>query len=154
MKLYRQAGCNWGLVLMVLAAGLCFLANPIQAKCPTYSVQIHGRIECSFKPDDRVVMTLLFSGHKSEVPAKETVMDIQDATFGGRVAFSTYSSSGQLSGDRCRRNPEGVLIRLMEADGTERDRKLLKISTDFSFDEKGDYTARLDAVLHGQCTSK
>jgi hypothetical protein len=59
---------------MILAAGLCSLANPIQAKCPTYSVQIQGRIECSFKPGVRVVATLLFSGHKSEAPAKETAM--------------------------------------------------------------------------------
>ncbi len=82
-------------------------------------------------------------------------MDIQDATFGNRVVFSTYWSSGLLSGDRCRRNPKGVLIRLIEADGTERDRRLLKISTDFSFDEKkGEYTARSDVVLHGQCTFK
>ncbi len=120
MKLFRQADCNSGFVLMVLATGLCFLANPIQAKCPAYSAQIHGRIECSFKPDVRVVATLLFSDHKSEVPAKETVMDIQDSTFSGSVAFSTYSSSALLSGDRCRRSPEGVLIRLIEADGTKR----------------------------------
>jgi|HubBroStandDraft_6_1064221.scaffolds.fasta_scaffold162207_1 hypothetical protein len=140
---------------MILAAGLCSLANPIQAKCPTYSVQIQGRIECSFKPGVRVVATLLFSGHKSEAPAKETAMHIQDATFGGHVAFNTYSSSGLLGGDRCRRHPGSVLIRLTEADGTEKDRRLLKIPTDFSFDEKqGEYTARSDVVLHGECISK
>src|SRR3984957_4210717 len=132
MKLYLRWGCNLRFILMVLAASLCFLANPIQAKCPTYSVQIHGRIECSFKPDVRVVAVLLFSGQNSAVPAKETVMDIRDATFCGQVAFSTYSSSGLLSGDRCRRSPKGALIRLIEADGTESDRRLLKISTDFS----------------------
>ena len=140
---------------MALAAGLCSLANPIQAKCPTYSVQIHGKIECSFRADVRVVATLLFSGRKPEAPARETAMDIQDGAFGGHVAFNTYSSSDLLSGDRCRNHPESVLIRLIEADGAESDRRLLKILTDFSFDEKqGEYTARSDVVLHGHCLSK
>jgi hypothetical protein len=155
MKQHRQEGSNSRFALMTLAAVLCPLATPIQAKCPMYSVRTHGTIECSSRPDVRVVATLLFSGRKSESPAKETAMEIQGATFGGQVPFNTYSSSGLLSGDRCRRYPESVLVSLTKADGTETDRRLLKIPTDFSFDEKrGEYTTRTDVVLHGRCISK
>lgn|ERR1035438_503607 len=155
MKPHYQKGSNSRIALTTLAAALCSLTNPIQAKCPMYSVRIHGRIECSFRPDVRVVATLLFSGRKSESPAKETAMDIQDSTFAGQVPFNTYSSSGLLSGDQCRRYPESVLVRITEADGTETDRRPLRIPTDFSFDEKrGEYTTGTDVVLHGQCISK
>jgi hypothetical protein len=136
------------LVFVVLLS----LATPLLAKCPTYSVKIRGKIECFFKPDDKVLATLIFFEHQPEVSGEETAMDIHDATFDGRVAFGTYSSSGLLSGDKCHRRPKSVLIRLIEADGVEKDRKSLNIASDFNYDEaQGEYTPKSDVILHGWC---
>ncbi len=136
------------LVFVVLLS----LANPLLAKCPTYSVKIRGKIECFFKPDDKVLATLIFFEHQPEASGEETAMDIRDGTFDGRVAFDTYSSSGFLRGDRCRRRPKSVLIRLIEADGVEKDRKSLNIASDFNYDEgQGEYTPKSDVILHGWC---
>jgi hypothetical protein len=129
-----------------------WLANPLLAKCPTYSVEIRGKIECSFKPDDRVLATLIFFEHQPEASGKETAIDIRGGAFGGRVAFNTYSSSGFLSGDRCHRRPKSILIRLIEADGVEKDHKSLNITSDFNYDEgQGEYTPKTDVILHGWC---
>lgn len=142
-------------IAFVLAL-LLFLANPALGKCPTYSVQIHGKIECSFKADVKVVATLIFHDPRPKAFPNETPMNIHDdGTFDGLVAFNTYSSSALLSGDRCRRRPESVLIRLKGADGIEKDRTSLKIASDFNHDEKrGEYTARSDSILHGWCEAK
>jgi hypothetical protein len=138
-----------------LAGFFLCLTNPLWAKCPTYSVEIRGKIECSFKPDDKVVASLIFFDHQPEASGEETAIDIHNAMFSGRVAFDTYSSSGLLRGDKCHRRPKSVLIRLIEADGIEKDRISLKISTDFSFDEKqGEFILRSDVILHGWCQSK
>src|SRR5690349_15795247 len=86
-----------------LFALFLFLAYPLWAKCPVHFVQIRGKIECSFKPDDKVLATLIFSDDQPQTFGEETAIDIHDATFSGRVAFDTYSSSGFLSGDKCHR---------------------------------------------------
>lgn len=68
------------------------------------------------------------------------------------MAFNTYSSSGLLSGDRFHRRPKSILIRLIEADGVEKDRKSLNIASDFNYDEgQGEYTPKADVILHGWC---
>jgi hypothetical protein len=129
------------------------LANPLRAKCPTYSVEVRGKIECSFKPDDKVLVTLIFSDNQLEATGEEAAIDIRNATFSGRVAFNTYSSF--LGGDKCHRRPKKVLIGLIHTDGTEEDRASLKIAADFNYDEKqGEYTLRSDVILHGWCQSK
>ena len=82
-------------------------------------------------------------------------MDIHGGTFVGRVAFNTYSSSNPLAGDVCHRRPKSALVRLIEADGIEKDRTSLKIPNDFNYDEKqGEYTVRSEVILHGSCEPK
>jgi hypothetical protein len=126
---------------------LLFLASPLPAKCPTYSVEIRGKIECSLKPDDKVLVTLIFSDNQRIDPGEETAMELHNASFAGRISFSTFSSS-TLFGDRCHRDPKSVLIRLVQSDG-EKDRALLKIASDFIYNEKqGVYTAKSDVILH------
>ena len=98
-------------------------------------MEIRGKIQCSFKPDDKILATLIFHGHHLEVSGEEAAFDIHGDIFGGRIAFNTYSSSSLLSGDKCHRRPEKVLIRLIEADGTEKDRTLLTIASDFNYDQ-------------------
>jgi hypothetical protein len=138
-----------------LFALFLFLAYPLWAKCPVHFVQIRGKIECSFKPDDKVLATLIFSDDQPQTFGEETAIDIHDATFSGRVAFDTYSSSGFLSGDKCHRRPKNVLIRLIEADGMEKYRTSLKIANDFTFDEKqGEYRPNSDVILYGWCQSQ
>ncbi|HEY4817534.1 MAG TPA: hypothetical protein VIH67_08880 [Candidatus Acidoferrum sp.] len=127
MKPFRNAALNLGVRL--LSIFLIFLANPLWAKCPTYSVQVRGKIECSFDQDDKVLATLIFFDHQPEASGEETAIDIHDGTFSGRVAFNTYSSAGFLSGDKCYRRPKSMLIRLIEADGIEKDRTSLKMAT-------------------------
>jgi hypothetical protein len=144
-----QSGPNSGIAFAFVL--LLSLANPLRAKCPTYSVEVRGKIECSLKPDDKVLVTLLFSGKQLEASGEETAIDIHNAVFSGRVAFNTYSSSF-LGGDKCHRRPERVLIRLIEANGMEKDRTSLKIAGDFNYDEKqGVYTSKLETILHGWC---
>jgi len=48
-----------------------------------------------------------------------------------------------------------VLVRLIAANGTEWDRKELKIADAFRYDEdQGQYTVRSDLILHGWCEPK
>ena len=125
------------------------LATPLLAKCTTHSLEIRGRVEGSIKPDDKVLVTLIFVDHQPEAFGEETAIDIHDGAFEGRVTFNTYSSSF-LGGDRCHRRPKGVLVRLIEADGAEQDRTSLNIASDFSYNEgQGEYTPKSDEVLHG-----
>jgi hypothetical protein len=49
-----------------VSAILLSLASPLLAKCPTYDVEVRGRIECSFKPDDKVLATLIFHDRQAE----------------------------------------------------------------------------------------
>jgi hypothetical protein len=116
-----------------------------------YSVQVRGKIDCFFEPDDKVLATLIFFGHQPDASG-ETSIDVQGAMFSGRMAFETYSSAGLLGGDKCYRRPKSLLVRLIEADGVERDRTSLNIPSDFFYDrERGEYTAKSDVTLHGQC---
>jgi hypothetical protein len=150
---HSHQGPNSGMVVVFVV--LLSLANPLLAKCPTYSAKINGNVKCSFKPDDKVLATLIFFEHQPEASGAETAMDIRDGTFDGRVAFDTYSSSGLLSGDKCHRRPKSVLIRLIEANGVEKDRKSLNIASDFNYDEgQGEYTPKSDVILHGWCQAQ
>jgi hypothetical protein len=147
--LWRRPSNPWPVSLSVV---LFCLISPLWAKCPAHFVKITGRIECSFKPDDKVLVTLIFSDRQHEASGVEAAIDIHDAKFTGRVAFDTYSSSSFLTGDRCNRRPKSALIRLIEADGLEKDRKSLNIASDFNFDEEqGEYAPRSDVVLRGWC---
>jgi len=48
-----------------------------------------------------------------------------------------------------------VLLRLVEADGVEKDRTSLRIASDFDYDEEqGEYTPKADVILHGWCQPK
>ena len=139
----------------LLSAFVLCLVSPLWAKCPTYSVKIRGKVECYFKPEDKVLVTLIFSSRQLEASGEETAVDIHDATFSGRVAFHTYSSSSLLGGDKCHRRPESVLVRLIAADGIEKDRASLKIASDFNYDEEqGEYSLKSDVILHGWCESQ
>jgi hypothetical protein len=141
--------------LAALSVMVLSLASSLVAKCPTYAVELRGKIECSFKSGDKVLVTLIFSDNQPEASGEETALDIHDGRFNGRVAFKTYSSSGLLGEDKCGRRPKGVLIRLIEADGVEKDRTSLKIASAFTYDEKqGEYTVRSEVILHGWCEPK
>jgi hypothetical protein len=98
-----------------------------------------------------VLATLIFFDHQPE-SSGGTSIDVQGAVFSGRVAFDTYSSSGFFHADKCHRRPKSLLIRLIRADGVEKDRTSLKVPSDFFYDsERGEYTAKSEVTLHGQC---
>src|SRR6266404_5198711 len=149
MKPSRKSPFSLGVRLLFIF--LTCLANPLWAKCPTHSVQVRGKIACSFESDDKVLATLIFFDHQSETSG-ETSFDVQDALFSGRVAFDTYSSSGFFHADKCHRRPKTLLVRLIRANGVEKDRTSLTIPTDFFYDpERGGYIVKSDITLHGQC---
>ena len=153
MKLRSHPGLNLGIGFV--SAVLLSLANPLLAKCPTYSVEIHGKIECSFKPDYKVLITLIYSENQREALGEETALDVRDGFFKGEVAFSTFISYNPLTGHNCGRRPKSVLVRLIAANGTEWDRKELKIADAFRYDEEeGQYTVRSDLILRGWCEPK
>jgi hypothetical protein len=132
---------------------LCFV-NQLRAKCPVAYVDVSGRIQCSFKPEDKILATLIFHDHQPGASGEEAAFDIHGDSFSGRIVFNTYSSSGLLGGDKCRRSPEKVVIRLVEADGTEKYRTTLIIASNFDYNkEQGKYTPKSDVILHGECQS-
>jgi hypothetical protein len=115
-------------------------------------VEIRGKIQCSFKADDKVLATLIFNDHQLEGAGEEGAIDINGDTFSGSVAFNTYSSSGLISGDKCKRRPKSVLIRLIEVDGMEKDRASLTVASDFNYNEElGRYVPKSGLILHGWC---
>ncbi len=120
----------------ILAVILVFFVAPAfslhaWAKCPTLTAEVHGRVQCSFKSDYKVLLTLIFKKNQPEASAEETALDIQH---------------------QCNRRPIAVLVRLVTAEGAEWDRKLLKFPSDFSYDENlGEYTLKSPLTLKGWC---
>ncbi|HEY6389406.1 MAG TPA: hypothetical protein VIX91_27300, partial [Candidatus Acidoferrum sp.] len=110
---------------------------------------------CTFKPDYKVLVTLIYSEKQKEASGQTAALDIHDGSFAGEVAFSTFVSYSPLTGHNCGNRPKSVLVRLIAADGTEWDRTELKIADTFSYDEKqGQYTLRTVLILHGWCQPK
>ena len=145
---HSRSGITLGLIL-TLFSGYTW------AKCGVSWVEVHGRVHCSFKPDDKILVTLLFSKHQAEGNGEETALNLSEGLFQGRVVFDRLSSSHFLTGDRCKRRPISVLIRLISADGGEEDRKILNFPDDFNYEEKeGLYIARSDLILSGWCEPK
>jgi hypothetical protein len=154
MKLVsKAASCS---AIGSLLVALLFTSDPVRAKCPRNFVQVHGKIECTFKPDYKVLVTLIYSEHQPEAFGEETALDLRGSSFKGEVAFDTFVSYNPITGGhKCSRKPKGVLVRLIAADGTEWDRKDLKIADAFSYEEeKGRYAIRSDLILHGWCEPK
>jgi hypothetical protein len=121
-------------------------------KCPTLTAEVHGRVQCSFKSDYKVLLTLIFRKNQPEASAEETALDIQGDSFRGRIGFDTFTSYNPLTGHQCNRRPIAVLVRLITAEGAEWDRKLLKFPSDFSYDENlGEYTLKSPLTLKGWC---
>lgn len=141
--------------IRLLSVLLLSLANPLWAKCPNNFVEVHGKVQCTFKADYRVLVTLIYSEHQREASGEETALDISDGSFKGEVAFSTFISYSPLTGHNCGRRPKSVLVRLIAANGTEWDRKELKIADTFRYDETQEqYALRSDLILHGWCEPK
>jgi hypothetical protein len=76
-----------------LSAMLLTLSAPLGAKCPSNFVEVHGKIECAFKPDARVLVRLIYAG-------EENALDVRGDSFKGEVTFNTFSSNSFLKGDR------------------------------------------------------
>jgi hypothetical protein len=140
---------------ILLSVGLLFLANPLWAKCPKNLIEVHGKLQCTFKADYKVLITLIYSERQREASGEETALDIHDGSFKGEVAFSTFSSSNPFRGDICGRRPKSVLVRLIAADGTVWDRKELNIADAFRYDEEQrQYMVLSELTLHGWCEPK
>src|SRR5260370_17500972 len=103
MKRARKADLAFGMALLWVV--LSSLSNPLWAKCPKNFVQVHGKLQCTFKPDYKVLITLIYSEHQKEASGEETALDIHDGSFKGEVEFSKFSSSNLLRGDICGRRP-------------------------------------------------
>jgi|SRR6516162_2254023 hypothetical protein len=80
--------CAFSLYVILLC-----LVTQLWAKCPTPYVEIRGKIQCSFKPDDKILATLIFHDHQLEGSGEQAAFDIRGDIFGGRIAFNTYSCS-------------------------------------------------------------
>jgi hypothetical protein len=119
-------------------------------------VEVHGKVRCSFKPDYKVLITLIYSEDQPEGPGDTTALDLHDGSFKGKLAFTTFVSYDPATGrHNCGRTPKTVLVRLVAADGTEWDREELVTTEAFVYDEKkGQYALRSGLVLHGWCQSQ
>src|SRR5438270_14007609 len=97
-----RRGCSAFIVLLVLT----FLPVTLDAKCPTYLVNLRGRIERSLQSGDRVLAALDFSDRRPRSSwDKVTVLGIHGSRFDGHITYSTFSSSF-LGGDKCHRQPK------------------------------------------------
>jgi hypothetical protein len=140
---------------ILLSALLLTLTAPLGAKCKTSVVEVHGKIECAFTPDARVLLTLIYADKQKEGEGEETALDVRGDSFQGEVTYNAFSSNNFLKGDRCGRKPRKILFRLIALDGTERDRRELKVADDFRYDEaKATFAVRSDVILHGWCEPK
>jgi hypothetical protein len=92
MKPSRDAAFNFGMVL--LSVFLLSLANPLLAKCPKNFVELHGKLQCTLKPDYKMLVTLIYSEHQPEASGEETAFDIHEGSFKGEVA-TTIVVGGQ-----------------------------------------------------------
>jgi len=117
------------------------------------TAEVRGRVQCSFKPDYKVLVTLIFKKAQIEGSAEETALDIRQGSFRGRIGFHTFVSYNPLTGDHeCSRRPISVIVRVITAEGEEWDRKVLKFPNDFTYDENlGEYTLKSALVLKGWC---
>ncbi len=93
------------------------MSNALWAKCPKNFVQVHGKLQCTFKSDYKVLITLIYSEHQREASGEATALDIHDGSFEGEVAFTTFSSPNLFKGDICGRRPKSVLVRLIAGTG-------------------------------------
>ena len=68
-----------------IALGLIVAVFPVYAwsKCATSSVDVHGELRSSFKPDYKVLVTLIFTKNQREATAEETALDTSDDSFHG-----------------------------------------------------------------------
>ncbi len=97
-------------------------------------------------------MTLLFKKNQLEGSGEETALDINKDSFEGSINFNTLTSYNPVTGHKCGRRPSSVLVRLVNAQGEEWDRKTLKLHDEFSYDEnEGRYKLRSSIVLQGWC---
>jgi hypothetical protein len=142
-----------GLTLCLI---LSFCTSLAWAKCPTLTAEVYGQIQCTFKPDYKVLVTLIFKKNQLEASAEETALDLHDDSFRGRIGFDTFTSYNPLTGGhQCNRQPTSVLVRLVSAEGAEWDRKVLKFPSDFAYDEKiGEYKLKSSLILKGWCEFK
>ena len=67
---------NW----ILLSAMLLTSAAP-RAKCPTNFVEVHGKIECAFKPDVRVLVSLIYGDKQKEGVGEEHALDVLGDSF-------------------------------------------------------------------------
>ncbi len=122
------------------------------AKCPTDSVEIRGQLRCTFRQDDKILVTLMFKKNQLAGSAEETALDIHKDSFEGSINFNTLTSYNPVTGHKCDRRPTSVLVRFVNAQGEEWDRKTLRLPDDFSYDEnEGRYKLRSSIVLQGWC---
>jgi len=64
------------------------------AKCPTLTAEVRGRVQCSFKSDYKVLLTLIFKKNQPEASAEETALDIQGDSFQGRIGRRSSRGRG------------------------------------------------------------
>jgi hypothetical protein len=96
MKLFRYGDQFAGALLPVF---LVSLVIPLWAKCPQNLVEVHGKLQCTFKLDYKVLVTLIYSEHQREASGEETALDIHDGSFKGQVAFTTFTAYNPLTSD-------------------------------------------------------
>jgi hypothetical protein len=122
-----------------IALFLILAALPPQglAKCPTLTAEVHGRLQCTFKPDYKILVTLIFRKNQAEASAEETALDIHGNSFRGRIGFNSFTSYHPVTGNhQCNRRPTSILVRFVTAAGEEWDRRVLRVPDDFAYDEK------------------
>jgi hypothetical protein len=71
---------DFALGMALVSALLLSLAKPLWAKCPKNFVEVRGKLQCNFKPDYKVLITLIYSEHQREASREETALDIHDGS--------------------------------------------------------------------------
>lgn len=85
---------------------------PVQAKCPTGTVTVHGRVENLPSAVTVMEVTVLVESPKGTV---SRTAPVSNEEFTVEVPFSTLSSSTLLLGDRCNNSPKLVEVKIVSA---------------------------------------
>lgn len=119
------------------------------AKCLMSRIEIRGSVAGKLPAGAKVSVSLIFrNGHKH--PAAESI-NLDGASFDEYVVFSLQSRAGILSewGEKCDRTLVEAVVRLVDGEGQEIDKVMLRVRGDMLQTADG-FILRSPIILHGR----
>ena len=138
-------------IIPVLAfmIGMCFASAPAYSLCGTEVVIVRGRVEHS--PRSALVRVQLV--YPKQRYGESGDVTVEDGKFTLQIPFFTQSHAPVLIGslgEKCKRKPVTVIVKLISADQTQEFESLsLDLKKDFKMEDPSAYAPRSEIVLSG-----